>query len=84
MESNPSPIVLDANGPLDVTAARRLTELVAAHPDAAIVIDLSRAAPCDPYALTVVTDAAAARKDVSIRGLRDRERLVLAYLGVRF
>ena len=83
MASNASSIVLGPDGPLDVAAARRITDVVAAHPDARVVIDLSRTAPCDPFALTVLADQAVARKTVSIRGLRDCDRIVLAYLGVR-
>lgn len=82
MASNASSVVLGPDGPLDVAAARRITDVVAAHADARVVIDLSRTAPCDPFALAVLAGQAVARKTVSIRGLRDRDLIVLAYLGV--
>ena len=74
--------VLRLAGDLDTASSHRLAEEVAGDPAQHLMLDFFAVAAIDDRGLADLADALRSRPQVALRGLREHQLRLLAYLGV--
>jgi NCAIR mutase (PurE)-related protein len=76
------PIVIQADGTFDVPAAERVARELLEADGLEVRVDLTRVRDFHDFGVAVLARALAARREVSVRGLRTHQIRLLRYLGI--